>query len=217
MTRAAILATVFLAVLGMQAVRAEAPGIEGAWSWQSSGQGGMDRNNILFNGDGSYVRASQLATGQFLRSWGQYRAVPVSPGRFNLQSTTQGWLPQSTCVQVSGFPPRCNPVPHPPDMSFPVDLTSPSTMSAQGLILYRDSNPVLLQQQVPRQAMLTGPAPIQPHIQQPVMPTLHPYVTPNGPGNRSAMENHAGAKRFIDENMRECYRAPNGQLWGCKQ
>ncbi len=191
--------------------------LQGAWSWTSPGQGGADRNTLLFQPDGSYVRASHLASGQMLRSWGGYTAVAVSPNRVRLQSRTQGWLPTTLCTQAPGFPARCSPTPHPPEMSFVVEFTSPSTVKAEGTTLSRDPAPDLLRQNVPQQAMLAAPAPVQPSIRQPVMPAMHPYVTPNGPGNRIAAANHAGARTFVNENMRGCYTGPDGRLWGCQQ
>ncbi|WP_158746242.1 hypothetical protein [Acidisphaera sp. L21] len=196
---------------------AQQPSVLGAWSWQSPGQGGMDQNTTLFQPDGSYVRVSRLATGQTLRYWGQYQVVQTSPTQVTLQSHILGWLPVSTCMQVSGFAPQCQQVPRPPDASFPLAFTSPSTLQAQGVTLHRDSAPYLLQQQVPQQTMTMLNAPVQPSIRQPVMPAMHPYVTPNGPGNRAAAANHAGAQTFINETMRGCYTAADGTLWGCRQ
>ncbi len=189
----------------------------GAWTWLSPGQGGMDRNTVLFQPDGTYVRASQLVNGSMLRYWGSYSVTQLSPNQVNLQSHTQGWLPTSLCAQAPGFPPRCSPAPHPPEMSFNLVFTSPSTMQTQGVVLSRDPSPYLLRQQVAQQQMMTVAAPVQPNIQQPVMPTLHPYVTPNGPGNQIANANHAGAQRFINENMRGCYTGTDGRLYGCQQ
>ena len=54
-------------------------------------------------------------------------------------------------------------------------------------------------------------------MQQPVMPTLHPYQTPNGPGQAIANANHAGAQNFINGNMRGCYTGSDGRLYGCQQ
>ena len=191
--------------------------LQGAWTWLSPGQGGMDRNTVMFQADGTYVRASQLANGSTLRYWGSYNATQLSPTQIGLQSHTQGWLPTSLCAQAPGFPPRCSPAPHPPEMSFTLQFTSPSTMVTQGVVLSRDSSPFLLQQRVPQQEMMTVSAPVQPNMQQPVMPTLHPYVTPNGPGNQIANANHAGAQHFINENMRGCYTGTDGRLYGCQQ
>jgi hypothetical protein len=207
----------FVAVTSALPAHAQGSGLAGAWSWQSPGQGGTDQNTTLFQPDGTYVRVSRLTSGQTLRYWGQYQVVQISPTQARLQSHILGWLPTSTCVQAPGFAPQCQQVPRPPDGSFPFEFTSPTTLLAQGMTLHRDPSPYLLQQQVPQQTMTILNAPVQPNIRQPVMPALHPYVTPNGPGNLAAAGNHAGAQKFINENMRGCYTASDGTLWGCHQ
>jgi hypothetical protein len=189
----------------------------GAWSWDTPGQAGMDHNSVAFNPDGSYVRASRWADGTMVRYWGSFTAQPVSPTQIRLQSQTIGWLPSQMCSQAPGFPPNCGPTPHPQEMAFVVSFTSPSTIQAEGLMLYRDAAPYLLQQQVPATLMSQAAAPVQPNIQQPIMPALRPYTTPNGPGQGIAAANHRNAQDFINGNMRGCYTAPDGRLYGCEQ
>ena len=201
----------------VSAAAQQGPSLVGAWSWDSPGQYGMDHNTVAFNQDGTYLRVSRWANGTMTRFWGNYSATPVSPTQFRLQSQTTGWLPAQFCSQAPGFPARCSPAPHPPEMSFTVAFTSPSSFQAQGMVLARDPSPFLLQQQVPQMAMTAAQAPVQPNIQQPVMPTLHPYQTPNGPGQGIANANHQNAQDFINGNLRQCYKAADGTLYGCQQ
>lgn len=198
---------------------AQQPGVSlvGAWSWQSPGNAGIDSNTIAFGADGTWTRTSQWANGTLTRVWGNYRAAPVSPTQVQLQSQIVGWLPQQFCAQVPGFQPRCSPAQRPPEMSFVLNFTSASSMQAEGMTLFRDPSPYLLQQQVPATLLSTGAAPVQPNIQQPVMPTITPYQTPNGPGQAIANANHENAQNFINGRMRNCYTAPDGRLYGCEQ
>ena len=204
-----------LLMAGLGPTRAQS--LQGAWSWLSPGQGGADQNTVLFQPDGSYTRVSRLATGQLLRYWGTYATAPAGPAQLRLQSSTQGWLPTAVCAQVPGFPARCSPAPRPPEMAFVVQFTSPNTLLAQGVTMQRDASPALLQAQVPQQSMAVARGPSQPLIQQPVMPALHPYVTPNGPGNQMAEASHATAQRFINERRRGCTTGTDGRLYGCQQ
>ncbi len=145
-----------------------APNVTGAWSWQSPGQNGMDRNTLLFQPDGNFVRVSQLGNGTMLRSWGQYRLNQVGPSQAALQSQTQGWLPREICAQAPGFPMNCQPAPRPVDMSFTMNFTSPSSMEAEGVTLFRDNAPYLLQQPVPERAVSAVPPPYSPQPRGPV-------------------------------------------------
>jgi hypothetical protein len=130
----------------------------------------MDRNTLMFQPDGNFIRVSQLANGTLLRYWGQYRVSPAGPNQLRLESNTTGWLPRQFCSQAPGFPMKCSPVPHPAEMTFMLNFTSPSTIQAEGLMLVRDASPALLQQNVPEQAVLAAQAPTTPVIQQPVVP-----------------------------------------------
>ena len=196
---------------------AHSQSIQGAWTWVSQGRYGADQNTMQFGPDGSYVRVSRWGNGTLVRYWGTYTATQVSPTQVRVQSFTQGWLPNAFCAQAPGFPVRCSPSPHPPEMALVAQFTSPSTLLAEGMVLSRDPSPRLLQAQVPQQAFSVAAAPVQPTMQQPVMPALHPYVTPNGPGNQAAAANHANAQNFINGRMRGCYTAANGRLYGCEQ
>ena len=193
------------------------PSLLGAWSWESPGRFGIDHNTLLFRPDGTYVRVSRWGNGTLMRFWGNYRAAPVSADQVRVQSQTVGWLPAAFCSQAPGFPVRCSPTPHPPEMSVVVTFRSPTVLQANGMILRRDNAPYLLDQQVPARTLSIVAAPAQPNLRQPVMPTLHPYTTPNGPGNAIANANHANAQTFINGYMRGCSTAPNGQLYGCNQ
>lgn len=193
------------------------PSLLGAWSWESQGRFGTDHNTLLFRPNGTYVRVSRWGNGTLVRYWGNYRASPVSAYQVRVQSQTVGWLPAAFCAQAPGFPVRCSPTPRPPEMSVVVTFRSPSMLQADGMILRRDNAPYLLNQQVPARTLSIVAAPVQPNMRQPVMPTLHPYTTPNGPGNAIANDNHANAQKFINGYMRGCSTAPNGQLYGCNQ
>lgn len=217
MNKNAITACALLGVLTALPARAQGVSLEGAWSWSSPGQDGMDQNTLLFQPNGTYVRVSRLANGELLKYWGGYTAVQVSRTQIRLQSHTQGWLPVTFCAQAPGFAPQCSPEPRPPEMSFVVQFTSPSTIIAEGTTMSRDPAPYLLQQQVPQQVMLAARAPVQPNIQQPVMPTLHLYETPNGPGNQMANGFHAANRDRLDQVQRGCYIDQYGRRWGCEQ
>ncbi len=169
----AVLALLFLSVFVCHAASAQgfpqqpqASGISivGAWSWQSQGQGGMDNNTVSFQNDGSYVRVSQLVNGTLLRYWGQYRASQTGPAQVQLQTQTQGWLPQQICAQAPCFPMRCSQPPRPTEMNFALNFTSPSTIMVQGVMLSRDPSPYLLQQNVPERVVSGVAAPIVPNI-----------------------------------------------------
>ena len=58
---------------------------------------------------------------------------------------------------------------------------------------------------------------VQYYPNRPVMPTLHPYVTPNFAGNRMANAYHANNQRFVNEHLRGCYRDAYGRYYGCQQ
>ena len=134
-----------------------------------------------------------------------------------LSSQIDGWLPQKMCAQAPGFAVQCQRAPRPPEMNFAVKLSSPSTLEVQGVTLRRDAYAALTHVQVPLMAMSHAQAPVQPNMRQPVMPTLHPYQTPNGPGLGIANANHQGAQDFVNGYMRGCYKDEQGRLWGCEQ
>jgi len=46
---------------------------------------------------------------------------------------------------------------------------------------------------------------------------MHPYQTPNGPGQAISRANHANAQDFINLNMRGCSKDSEGRLYGCQQ
>jgi len=191
--------------------------IVGAWTAEAPGQGGMQRFTSGFNPDGTYVEAHQLPNGTIERDWGTYSVSMRSPTQVHLDVRRQDWAPHQLCSQAPGFPMRCSDYNPPANPSADLTVTSASSIEAGGVRWVRDGSPYLLSQQVPERVFMQAQAPVQPYIRQPVMPTLHPYQTPNGPGNAIANANHANARDFIDLRMRGCYKNASGQLYGCKQ
>ena len=95
--------------------------------------------------------------------------------------------------------------------------TSDSSLQVNGMTVRRDPAPFLLRERVPERVLLAAAAPVQPMMRQPVMPMMHPYQTPNGPGQAISRANHANAQDFINLNMRGCSKDSEGRLYGCQQ
>ena len=191
--------------------------LTGAWSGQRPGQGGMDHITDSYQPDGSFVSVLQLPNGTVQRLWGHYQATPTAPNAGRVDFQVEGHLPLQICAQAPGFPVNCRPNQVQGSATANITMTSPSSFMVNGIVMSRDPAPYLLQQRVPEQLVLAARAPVQPQMQQPVMPTLHPYQTPNGPGQAIANANHAGAQNFINGNMRGCYTGSDGRLYGCQQ
>jgi hypothetical protein len=159
----------------------------GTWS-MGAPQSGIA---FSFNSNGTYVNvAGGPASSQ--RLWGRYHATQVSASVVHIDFDVQGWAPRQLCAQVIGGARACRP--YSPVYSRSADLTSTSQSSftAAQSHFHRDSSPYLLRMQVPdvverRIAGMGG-------IRQPVMPTLHPYQTPGGPGS-------VGAMRYDDQHL----------------
>lgn len=208
-----------LAAAAAPAVAQQSAGnpLVGSWSGQRPSQGGMDRITDLYQPDGSFVSVLQLPNGTIQRMWGMYRLAPAGPGQFRIDFQLQGHLPLQICAQAPGSPMSCRPNDVPQSVSGMVTMTSPASFQVNGIMMARDDAAPLLRAAVPQQLVLGIPAPVQPQMRQPVMPTLHPYQTPNGPGNAIAGANHAGAQDFVNGYMRGCYKGTDGRLYGCQQ
>ena len=159
----------------------------GVWNGEAPGQGGMVHGSDQYNADGSYVSVMQLPNGTVQRIWGSYTVQPVSAGEMRIDYRVQGFLPRQICAQAPGFQVNCRPNQVPPTSNMQVRFVSPSELEANGIALHRVSGSPLLQMQVPAQLVLAAQAPVQPNMRQPVMPTLHPYQTPTGPGSVQGM------------------------------
>ncbi len=196
-----------------QPVAAQGVDLTGAWSWQSPDPTGPIYNTLLINSNGTYVRVGRNSMGQVLRYEGYYRAAWTGQNQLQAQTHVQNWYPASVCSQISSMGIRnCNPMPQPADVTFGITVLSPSSIQIEGMTAYRDPNPVLLNIHVPVQLVNEMQAP-----PQPVMPTLHPYTTPNGPGLGMAAAGHAATQDFINGYLRGCYKDDAGRLWGCQQ
>ncbi len=211
----------FLALSCAGPVAAQAPSfldLSGAWSTQRPApQGGMERFTDLSRPDGSCVSVQQLPNGPIERAWGRYQEEPIGPGRVRMVYQLQGWLPRWICAQSPGFPVRCQPYRMQATRISVFTATSASAFQVNGLTVRRDPAPFLLRAPVPERLLLAVAAPVQPMMRQPVMPTLHPYQTPNGPGEAISRANHANAQDFINLNMRGCSKDNQGRLYNCQQ
>ena len=219
MTRRIALALTMLIALSAGTARAQG-GLDptGAWSWSSPGQFGMDANTVLFQGDGRFVRESRWGNGVLVRNWGQYRLTVVGPGRFRLDTKTEGWLPRISCMQVPGFAPNCRDMPGAPDGPSMLTFTSAQSFAFDnGLVATRDPQAALLQQPVPERLFTMLPAAQAPAMRQPVAPAAPVHVVPNGPGQEIARRNHEGADNFINGYQRGCVKDIYGRWVGCQQ
>lgn len=178
---AALFAAISLLAFEAGAVAAGAPDLVGAWSTSMPGQGGTAHATESFKPDGTYVAVRQEPNGTVLRMWGRYRATPAGASQVRLEHEMQGWLPRRICAQSPGFPVKCNAFTPPPAPPVTLSFSSPSTFTVNGLRLVRDASPALLDIAVGEQLVLNAPAPVAPQMAQPVMPKLHPYVTPRDP------------------------------------
>ena len=189
----------------------------GAWTGEAPAQGGHLRTTLAFNQDGTFVSVTRYPNGGAEKSWGGYSAQARSPTQIHLDVRRQDWAPHQMCSQAPGFTVKCANYDPPPTTSVDVTVISTTSIQVLGVQLSRDTSPDLLNQPVPEQAFTMARAPVTPNIRPPVMPTLHPYQTPHGPGEAIANANHAGARDFIDQHMRGCYKGEDGQLYGCQQ
>ncbi len=213
---AALCATLCLA--GASGARAQQQNVQGAWSWQFFGPQGPIENTLLLRGDGQFVQVVRLSPSSLMRTEGQYNVTPIDANRFHLQLHVQRWAPHSSCVVIAGFGQRCQPVSPPPMSNDVVTITSPVTMVLDGsATMQRDEQAMLLQQRVPDPAVAFGRTPVVPHMQQPVMPPMAGYTTPNGPGNVAAGQYHQQNQQFLNLYMRGCQQAENGQYYACQQ
>ena len=219
--RRCLLLAAILALWSGGPVAAQAPSfvdLSGAWSTQRPGpQGGMERFTDLYRPDGSFVSVHQLPNGTMERAWGRYREEPLTPGRVRMVFELQGWLPRFICAQAPGFPVRCQPYRMPRTRMAIFTATSDSSLQVNGMTVRRDPAPFLLRERVPERVLVAAAAPVQPMMRQPVMPMMHPYQTPNGPGQAISRANHANAQDFINLNMRGCSKDSEGRLYGCQQ
>jgi hypothetical protein len=165
--------------------------LTGAWT---AGQQGGHQMTVLFNPNGTYVNVEALPNGSMQRIEGVYRTTPLSPTSVRLDLQLRNWAPHQICAHVPGGQQRCSPYSPPKTASLEINFNSPSSFESQGAQFQRDPSPYLLQQQVPDMVDNTAQAPVAPNIQQPVMPTLHPYQTPGGPGS-------VGAMKYDDEHL----------------
>jgi hypothetical protein len=198
--------------------RAQQPDITGAWSFQFRTPQGPIASTVFIQPNGGFVRADRLTSGVMLRQWGQYRAQQTGPNSFRIDTQIQGYSPHRNCVAIPGFGQNCQAAMAPPQtIAMVLTVTSPSTIISAGNVWQRDLSGGLLNVQVPDTSVLVGNAPIQPNIQQPVMPQMHPYTTPNGPGNQMANAYHQQNQVWTDTNMRGCSIDQYGRRWGCQQ
>ena len=197
--------------------RAQQPAFIGAWSFQANTPQGPIASTVFIRPDGGFVRADRIASGTMLRQWGRYNAKQIGPNSFRIDTQIQGYLPHTSCVAIVGFGQRCQQAPPAPNLSSDITVTSPSTFMSDGMLWQRDQSGGLLNVTVPDTAVIAGNAPTQPNIAQPVMPQMHPYVTPNGPGNQMANTYHKQNGVWNDTYMRGCNIDQNGRRWGCEQ
>ncbi len=213
---AALLFTAVLS-LGLPAAPALAQQVQlaGAWSWQSPGSDGPDFNTIALDPSGRFVRVARLSTGYVVRMEGTFEVNWTSQTSFELKTHTLQHLPQSVCAQNVG----CEPAQSDPDIDLPFVFTSPNSLSVPGqpVALYRDANPVLLQQPVPAQQIIASQVPAMPMPGMPVAPVITPYTTPDGSGEAMSNAAHQGAQDFINLYERGCSKDDQGQLYGCQQ
>ena len=147
-----------------------APDLTGTWTNESQGEGGETKTTYGFGQDGTFAQAQQSQNGAESRFWGTYSANPAGQGSMQLSLQITGFLPQVVCVQIQGFPTRCNPQSGPSQMSGTIEFTSPSSVEIGGEVFNRDPNPTLLNLQIPQQLVLNGTQPTAPNIPQPVDP-----------------------------------------------
>jgi hypothetical protein len=156
-----------------------APDLTGTWTNESQGPDGDTKTTYGFGQDGSFAQAQQSANGAESRFWGSYSANPAAPGALNLSLQITGFLPQTVCVQIPGYPLHCSPQRGPSQMSGTIAFTSADSVNIAGEIFTRDPNPVLLSLQIPQQITLTGAAPVAPNMPQPINPNIPQPVNPN--------------------------------------
>lgn len=190
---------------------AGAPSVLGAWSTSMPGQGGTAHATESFNADGSYLAVRQEPNGTVLRMWGHYRSTVISATQVQLEHELQGWLPRQICAQAPGFAVKCNTFTPPAAPPVTLTFTSPSSFTVNGLHLQRDASPTLLQLAVDERLVLAAPAPVRPQIAQPVMPRLHPYVTPHDPSAGPARDD-LQQQRICAVNNGQTIREQNGRL-----
>jgi hypothetical protein len=180
--------------------------IVGTWS-AGEPQSGIA---FAFNPNGTYVNVSGGAGG-LQRLWGRYRAT-ASGNAVHIDFQVMGWAPRQMCVQVSGGARACRPYSPIYSNDATVTFTSSSTFEAGGTQFRRDPSPYLLQIQTPDvldRQVANSAAPMR----QPVMPTLHPYQTPGGPGSVQGMQgdtDHLQPYRVCAVNGGSVYTDQNG-------
>lgn len=180
--------------------------IVGTWS-AGEPQSGIA---FAFNPDGTYVNVSGGA-GASQRLWGRYRTT-ASGNAVRIDFQVMGWAPRQMCVQVSGGARACRPYSPIYSNAATVTFTSSSTFEAGGTQFRRDPSPYLLQTQIP-EILEREVANAAPPMRQPVMPTLHPYRTPGGPGSVQGMQwdtDHAQPYRICAVNGGSVYTDQNG-------
>jgi hypothetical protein len=191
--------------------------ITGAWSWQVNTPQGPIASTLFIRPDGGFVRVDRLSSGTMLRQWGQYRATPVGPDAFRLETQIQGYLPHTSCIAIAGMGRRCDAAPPAQPLTTILTVTSATTIESDGSVLRRDLSGGLLNVPVPDTAVIAGITPTRPNIQQPVMPPQTRYQTPNGPGNQMANQFHHDNENFSQGYMRGCVKDMYGHWVGCQQ
>jgi hypothetical protein len=158
--------------------------ITGTWSNMSQGQAGQTETTYGFGQDGTFAQVQQSQNGEESRFCGTYTVNQVSANSMQLSLQINGFLAQIVCVQIPGFPPRCNQQSGPSTMSGVIAFNSDSSVEIGGETFTRDSNPTLLNLQIPQQLTLNGTAPTPPVMAQP--------VDPNNPGGGAMGSNDSG-------------------------
>jgi hypothetical protein len=137
----------------------------------------------------SIVQGGTL-NGMRMQVWGKYQIRQIGTNRYEMTSHSRGVAPQSFCTADG----QCHPNVLPENATETIEMIdansyhSKTTMNGQvtEADLHRSEIPPGLTTQVAAQVQLPAPPPSGGGA--PVMPTLHPYVTPGG-GNKTMGNN----------------------------
>jgi len=182
--------------LGSSAAAQPQISMVGTWSGEAPGQGGMVHGADQYMPDGTYVSVMQLPNGSVERIWGSYVARQTSARQIQLSLRMRGLLPREICAQAPGFPIRCSPNRAPEATTLEVNFVSSSSVQVNGVTMTRDRGSPLLAMQPPQRLVLAARAPVAPQMRQPVMPAMHPYTTPTGPGSVQGMRADDQAQQY---------------------